>query len=150
MMLTWPTFICRALSLPAFLFNVCLCEHSCFSLRVLFAVTFDTAVANIAARHVIFLWQMLENFRWTNESKQHPISQGFDPESWIADSLLPSLECSLDWNQKYSSCQDPVIVLTSAIYNTSQSRYILPPATCIYFTTGMSKFRGVHSDLAMH
>lgn len=100
MMLAWPTFICRALSLPAFLLKVCLCEHSCFSRHVLFAVAFDTAVTNIAARHVIFLWQMLENFSWTNELKQHPISQGFDPESWIADSLLSSLECSLDWNQK--------------------------------------------------
>lgn len=40
--------------------------------------------------------EMLENSGLTNELKQYPISQGLDPESWIADSLLSSLECSLD------------------------------------------------------
>lgn len=76
--------------------EVCFCCHSCFSRHVLFAATFDTAVINIAARHVIFLWQILENSSLTSQLNQHCISQGLDPESWIADSLLSSLECSLD------------------------------------------------------
>lgn len=93
------------------------------------------AIYKYSSTYVIFLWQMLGNYSFINQLNQHITSQGLDPESWIAERFLSFLECGLDWKERSSSGQNPVIVLTSVIYNTSRSKCLLSAAFSTCFTT---------------